>query len=592
VVAAVLLVFVRLALPALWPDLTIYGVLGGFAGAALILVWWLFFSRALWLERLGAIALMVAGLLVTRQFLDISISTGAMGGLLPLLALPPLAVLFVAWAVVTRTQPAATRWATMAATILVACGMWTLVKTGGFDGNFDNDLMWRWAATKEDRLVANPSAALPPAPPSLPTVDSRAPVAAERLLAPAASPLPAPAVAVVPVRDRAPAEWPGFRGPLRDGIARGVRIETDWARTPPVEIWRRQIGPGWASFAVQDDLLYTQEQRGDEEIVAAYNISTGKPVWSHRDPARFWESNGGAGPRATPTLHEGRVYSSGATGILNAMDARTGALVWSRNVAADAGVKAPMWGFSSSPLIAGDLVITAVSGTMAAYELATGKLRWIGPHHDLTENGSYSSPQRLVIDGVEQIVMFSEAGATGVVAADGGVLWEYARPGSPILQPVLTPDGDLLFHEMSMSGGVFIRRVALSHNAVGWKTEDRWTSDGLKTMFNDFVIHDGHAYGFDGSIFACVNLADGKRTWKRGRYGNGQVLLLGDQGVLLVMTEDGELALVDAKPDQFTELARFKAIEGKTWNHPVVVGEMLLVRNGEEMAVFRLARKN
>jgi hypothetical protein len=139
---------------------------------------------------------------------------------------------------------------------------------------------------------------------------------------------------------------------------------------------------------------------------------------------------------------------------------------------------------------------------------------------------------------------------------------------------------------------VFIRRVALSHNAVGWKTEDRWTSDGLKTMFNDFVIHDGHAYGFDGSIFACVNLADGKRTWKRGRYGNGQVLLLGDQGVLLVMTEDGELALVDAKPDQFTELARFKAIEGKTWNHPVVVGEMLLVRNGEEMAVFRLARKN
>ena len=598
VVAAVLLVFIRLALPALWPDLTIYGVLGGFAGAAVIIIWWLFFSRAPWIERLGAIVLMAAAILVTWRFVDISIATGAMGGLLPLLATPPLMVLFVASTALTRTQPTTTRRITMAATIVVACGMWTLVKTGGFDSNFHNDLMWRWAATKEDRLVADPSAALPSASPPLARVE--APASAASGMSTAATTLGAtdaeapavpPSVAVTSVKQNASAEWPGFRGPRRDGIVRGVSIETDWTKTPPVEIWRRPIGPGWSSFAVRGDLLYTQEQRGDDEIVAAYSITTGRPVWSHRDPARFWESNGGAGPRATPTLHDGRVYSSGATGILNAMDARTGALIWSHDVAADAGVKMPMWGFSSSPLIAGDLVITAVSGTMAAYDIATGKLRWTGPHHDLTESGSYSSPQRLVIDGVEQIVMFSEAGATGVLARDGKVLWEYALRSSPILQPVLTGDGDLLVHEMSMNGGMTIRRVSVTRQAGTWTTEERWTSDGLKTMFNDFVVHNDHAYGFDGSIFACVNLVDGRRTWKRGRYGNGQVLLLGDQGVLLVVTEEGELALVDAKPDRFTELARFKAIEGKTWNHPVVVGDTLIVRNGEEMAAFRLARR-
>ena len=169
------------------------------------------------------------------------------------------------------------------------------------------------------------------------------------------------------------AEWPGFRGPDRDSVVHGVQIQTDWSTSPPVQIWRRAIGPGWSSFAVQGDVLYTQEQRGEDEIVAAYKVSTGEPVWRHRDPARFYESNGGAGPRGTPTLAHGRVYTFGATGILNVLDARTGARLWSRNAATDTGRKVPDWGFASSPLVLNDEVVVAVSGTLAAYDLSGGK---------------------------------------------------------------------------------------------------------------------------------------------------------------------------------------------------------------------------
>ena len=134
-----------------------------------------------------------------------------------------------------------------------------------------------------------------------------------------------------------------------------------------------------------------------------------------------------------------------------------------------------------------------------------------------------------------------------------------------------------------------MRRIGVAHGPAGWTTEERWTSTGLKPNFNDFVVHDGHAFGFDGGILACIDAKDGKRKWKGGRYGQGQLVLLRDQDLLLVVSEEGELALVKAATDQFTELARFPAMEGKTWNHPVLVGDRLLVRNGNEMAAFRLS---
>jgi outer membrane protein assembly factor BamB len=382
------------------------------------------------------------------------------------------------------------------------------------------------------------------------------------------------------------AEWPGFRGPNRDGAVRGVPIKTDWTASPPVELWRRPIGPGWSSFAVQGDLVYTQEQRGDDELVSCYRLSTGEPVWRHHDAARFWESNGGAGPRATPFLGEGRVYSLGATGILNALDASDGAVVWSRNAATDTAAEDPGWGFAGSPLVVGDLVIVAASGHLAAYDVKSGHPRWFGPRN----GAGYSSPQLVTIDGVAQVLLLRGARTTSVAPKDGALLWEHlGPPGVSIVQPALAENGDLLIAPGDSMGGAGMRRLAVAHKPAGWSIEERWTSRGLKPYFNDFVVHKGHAFGFDGSILACIDLANGERKWKGGRYGSGQLVLLPDQDLLLVLSEQGELALVGATPDRFTELARFKAIDGKTWNHPVLTGDILLVRNGEEMVAFRLA---
>jgi outer membrane protein assembly factor BamB len=492
----------------------------------------------------------------------------------------------------------------MVAAILLACGAFTLVRTGGISGEGHSDLHWRWTPTPEEQLLAQaggePAAlASPPAAktPVEPPVAGAGEGKAAAPLAPPAAKAPEKrrqaqaanepaALPPAPSGAATGADWPGFRGPARDGVIPGVRIATDWAESPPVELWRRPIGPGWSSFAVRGDLVYTQEQRGDDEVVSCYRLTNGEPVWRHGDAVRFWESNAGAGPRATPTLSDGRVYAFGATGILNALDAGNGAVVWSRNAAADTGVETPGWGFAGSPLVVGDVVIVAASGRLAAYGVATGDRRWLGP----TGGGGYSSPHLATIDGVAQVLLLRGARSTSVAPADGTLLWEHkSQPGVSILQPALTVDGNVLIAGGDSMGGSGIRRLAVVHGPAGWTVEDRWTSRGLKPYFNDFVVNDGHAFGFDGSILACIDLADGTRKWKGGRYGHGQLILLPEQDLLLVLSEEGELALVRATPDQFTELARFPAIKGKTWNHPVLAGDVLLVRNGEEMAAFRLS---
>ena len=593
VIIAIQIAGVALA-PLLFEDPMLVGIGTVVGGAVLIVLWWLLFSRVPWLERIGALVLMVPLALLTKRVADLSIAGAGQGFLVFIMTVPLLAFGLVLWAASTRRLNTSARRAALVAILAIACAPILLIRTDGVGG--PNPFHWRWTPTAEEILLAQAKdEPLTPAPPAIsvetPKEASGAPVVEPKAEAPknvsAASPLApvAPEAPKAPSRPKAAtAEWPGFRGPLRDGIVRNIRINTDWTASPPTELWRRPIGPGWSSFAVRGDLLYTQEQRGEEEMVSCYRVSTGQPVWRHSDHVRFYESNGGAGPRGTPTLHGNRVYAVGATGILKVLDASTGQRVWTKNIADDTKRAVAYWGIASSPLIVNDLVIVANAATLVAYDIASGDLRWKGPSY----GASYSSPHLVTLDGVEQVVLLGGPGAISVAPEDGEVLWIHKWEPGPMVQPAMTEDGDILVNNVTATGGVATRRLHVTKGADGWNVEERWTSTGLKPNFNDFVVHKGHAYGFDNNILAAINLETGQRVWKGGRYGNGQLVLLQDQDVLLVTSEDGELALVSATPDKYTEIAKMRIFESKTWNHPVIVRDLLLVRNGEEMAAFRL----
>ena len=603
VIAAVIVFLCWFIVPVLFPDIALGSMFTALGAAMAIVIWWLFFSRAPWGDRLGIVALAVVALIVTRLAVHPSIAGAMMGLMLAIYAIPVVAIVIAATAYLGRRLPVRARRTMMSAAVVLTCAAFLLLRTDGIIG-FRSQLQWRWTPTAEERLLAQtagekdpmPAPAAPPAvvgPPSstpaAPPVLSK-PAAPSPVTSPASATLPSAPPAATPVEK--PSEWSGFRGRERDGVTPNVRIATDWTASPPRELWRRPIGPGWSSFAVGGTIIYTQEQRGDDEIVSAYDLSTGAPVWRHRDAARFWESNAGPGPRGTPTVVNGRVYSLGATGIVNALDARTGAVLWSRNAAEDTGAPLPGWGFAGSPLVVRDLVIVATAGRLAAYELANGTPRWTAQ----TGGSGYSSPHLTTIDGVEQIVLLNTSGAASIAPADGAILWKHEWRSDGIVQPAILAEGDILIGSGSGGGEVGTRRLAVDHDAdlpstTGWRVTERWTSSGLKPYFNDFVVHKGHAYGVDGSILSCIDLGDGARKWKGGRYGQGQLMLLPEQDLLLVLSEEGEVALVSATPERFKEVSRFKAIEGKTWNHPVLIGDVLLVRNGEEMAAFRLTRQ-
>ncbi len=265
------------------------------------------------------------------------------------------------------------------------------------------------------------------------------------------------------------------------------------------------------------------------------------------------------------------------------LDARDGSVIWSRNAASDIKAKLPGWGFASSPLVVDDVVIVAIAGALVAYNISTGEPVWFGPYGG---GDNYSSPHLVTIDGIEQVLLTSGVGVTSFSPSDGMVLWEHPWPSEGrIVQPAINTDGALLF---SAGGGKGMRRIAVAKDPEGWKTEERWSSGGLKPSFNDFVIHKGHAYGFLGPMRACIDIEDGTRKWRGGRYA-GFLVLLADQDLLLILSEKGEVALAKATPDKLEEVAIIHAIEGKTWSHPVLVNDILVVRNSQEMAAFRLS---
>lgn len=529
--------------------------MGPMIGSGLFLLWWLAGSRAPWADRLyifaftllAGAAVMFAGTHPALGFFKVA-----------LYAAPLAMVGWCSWLLVAQRLSWPLRREGVFVAICIGFGLFVLVRIDGVWGNMDAEMSWRWSPTLEEKFLAERAV-------SKPVV------------------LPRDSIELV----LQPGDWPEFRGPQRDGRLSGVKVATDWSKEPPKKLWSRKVGPGWSSFAVIGKHVFTQEQWAGEEAIVCYHADHGSERWQHVDPLRFSEPIGGVGPRATPTFHAGKLYVLGATGMLNCLDAATGDVQWSRDIAADAGAKVPQWGFASSPLVFEGKVSVFAGGpdgkSVAAYDAATGALAWAGGKG----THSYSSPQHAKIAGVEQVLSLSEQGLSSLEPTSGALLWNspWDTQVQRAVQPARVGASDFL---LGSAMGHGIRRIHVSRADDAWRAEQVWESTAISPYYNDFVIHENHLYGFDGNFLTCVELEKGKRRWKERGYGNGQLLLLADQGLLLVLAESGEVALVAAKPDKLTEIGRFQAIEGKTWNHPVLAHGRLFVRNSEQMACFEM----
>ncbi len=386
--------------------------------------------------------------------------------------------------------------------------------------------------------------------------------------------------------------WTKFRGPRMDGDYREQPVLTDWPPDGPALLWRQPIGGGYASFVVADGRAFTIEQRRDEETAVAYDVPSGTELWTSSWKAEFRESMGGPGPRATPTWDEGRVYVLGATAVLRVLDSATGATVWETNILDDARAQSIQWGMAASPLILDELVVLQPGGSsghsIIAYDKLSDEVRW----STLDDVQAYTSPMLVTVAGHRILLTASRERILGLSTEEGQLLWSYPWSvsfGVSASQPLLLGE-DHVFFSAGYGHGAAVLHV--TENEGTWNVELVWENRFMKNRFSSSVLHEGYIYGLDERILACLDARTGERMWKGGRYGHGQLVLA--SGHLIVVTEGGELVLVEAAPDAHRELRRVPGIEGKTWNVPVISGGILLVRNASEMAAFDLrpARDN
>ncbi len=376
-------------------------------------------------------------------------------------------------------------------------------------------------------------------------------------------------------------------GPIGDGVVPGVILSTNWEEKPPEMLWNQPIGMGWSGFSVAGQRAITQEQRGEEEWVSCYDLANGALLWKHINQTRFDVPMGGIGPRATPTIVDGKVYALGATGIFDCLDLETGELLWTRNVLEDgAPVENIRWGKSCSPLVYEEkVVISGGSGagpTLLAYHRDTGEVLWTGGE----DSASYSSPVLATVAGVRQIFSVNQNSVTGHDPESGAVLWSFPWEGimPKVGQPQVVGEDQVL---VTCSYDLDSHLLKLTPSGDGkLQAEAVWSDDNLRTKFSTALVKDGYAYGLSEGIFTCIDLATGERVWKGGRYGFGQNLLVGN--VILVTTERGDVVLLEATPEEHRELAEFKAIDGVAWNPPALAGAFLLVRSEKEAACLRL----
>lgn len=401
---------------------------------------------------------------------------------------------------------------------------------------------------------------------------------------PSASPVAGGATPATPSRNY----WTNYRGLRRDGKY-DQPVSTSWPANGPPVLWKQPVGIGYASFAIADGKAFTIEQRRRQEVVAAYDVATGRELWKQGWDAEFTDSTGD-GPRSTPTWDQGRVYALGATGELKCLDANTGAVIWGRNILSENQASNLQWAQSASPLVVDDKVIVLPGGgggkSVVAYNKMTGAPVW----RALDDRQAYVSPMLVELGGRRQIVVVSSLRVVGLTPENGSLLWSYpwdTDMGINVSQPVVV-DRNRFFISSGYGKGAAL--VELKANGNTFTPATIWENTNMKNKFNSSVLHNGYVYGLDEGILVCLDVNTGERKWKEGRFQYGQVILA--SGHLIVTNGDtGEVALIKATPDKYTEVARFAALQGRMWNYPAIADGRLLVRNATEMAAYDISAR-
>lgn len=441
------------------------------------------------------------------------------------------------------------------ASCLVLGGLGILVfRFQGFSGDLVPQFTWRWSSVAHT-------------------------------LAPALSPGPAAATPSSGTA-RVDRSFPQFLGPNRDASLPDARLATNWVDRPPILLWRQPVGSAWSGFAVEGDWAVTQEQDGTNECVTAFHSQTGQRRWQRRDVGHYQNALAGEGPRATPTIVGDRVVTFGATGWLNCLELTTGKLLWQHQVKDEHSAGLPEWGFTSAPLVGGGRVIVSVGGkqqrSLVAYSLSDGAFLWGGGK----ASPGYSAPVFVRFEQGDQVVIFNDEHVSGHSPTNGAVLWTYPwRKSHPhVAVPVRLGQDRLL---ISSGYGTGSGLIQVEFHDGAWSARELWKSSRFRSKFSNPVALEGFVYGLDDGMLACLDLASGELAWKEGRYGHGQVLLVGKR--LLVSAEDGRILLFALSPKEPTLLTEFQPLRGKCWNPPALAGDLLLVRNETEAACYQMS---
>ncbi|MDA7934289.1 PQQ-binding-like beta-propeller repeat protein [Akkermansiaceae bacterium] len=380
-----------------------------------------------------------------------------------------------------------------------------------------------------------------------------------------------------------PAYFPRLLGENMNNRVTGELLPDGWAGKEPKELWRIEMGEGWSGFAVAGRFAYTMDQRGSAETTTCYELETGNAVWSHAEEVRFEESMGGNGPRSTPTVDGGKVYSFGATGILNCLDARTGDLIWRKNVLRETGQSVPKWAKSCSPLIVDGKVIVTLGSeakeNLAAFTVESGELVWRSGDYP----SSYASPVVATLAGNRQIVAVLQKAVAGFEIATGEELWSFpiGNPQSNCASPLIVGNTVIT----SSGYGYGTHRIEIEKVENGFEAKELWHSLKLKAKFADMIIDDGYLYGLNDGRLTCLDLETGKSTWRGGNYGHGQLLGVGEH--MIVQSEQGDVYVIELNPEDEIVVSEFDALDHRTWNHPALAGRILLVRNDREAVAFK-----